>query len=311
MAKRPVARTIVHAIGLIVLAASLYFIIRQTIDLHDKLAASFSDSVFVAAIVALAAVYAANLGWMALAWGTLAGIRPEGAARRALLTLYGSANLGKYLPGNVMHYAIRQLLAQKVGLSQSAAVTATVSEQLLHLPVVGLVAGLGALIALAAGGAAFGPIPPLVLVGLPLAGTAALIAFPLLSRKLALRFTLFQSFGQVRVRDILRAGRLQGQFFIASAVSVGLLHLLLAGSFSLANLALTACLYLWCWLAGFIVPGAPGGLGVREALMLTALAPVMGAEQALVISFASRAVTVLGDLLFFARVHIANRLAAP
>ena len=52
-----------------------------------------------------------------------------------------------------------------------------------------------------------------------------------------------------------------------------------------------------CWLGGFLVVGAPGGLGVREALFLGILGPLVGEAPALVSALTFRVATTLGDVV--------------
>jgi uncharacterized membrane protein YbhN (UPF0104 family) len=54
-----------------------------------------------------------------------------------------------------------------------------------------------------------------------------------------------------------------------------------------------------CWVAGFVVPGAPAGLGVREALFIRLFAPGIGEGVAACVAVAYRIITTLGDLLTF------------
>jgi uncharacterized membrane protein YbhN (UPF0104 family) len=53
------------------------------------------------------------------------------------------------------------------------------------------------------------------------------------------------------------------------------------------------------WLAGFLSPGVPAGLGVREAVLLLLLPPAMGDAATVSVTLAMRLTTTLGDLLFF------------
>ena len=53
------------------------------------------------------------------------------------------------------------------------------------------------------------------------------------------------------------------------------------------------------WIAGYLVPGAPGGLGVREAVMLLLFAPMVGPGVAVGISISMRVANMLGDGLAF------------
>ena len=60
----------------------------------------------------------------------------------------------------------------------------------------------------------------------------------------------------------------------------------------------TAALYIVAWLIGFAMPGAPGGLGVREAFMVMQLAPAAGEPEALAFALMTRLVSIAGDMLF-------------
>ncbi len=90
--------------------------------------------------------------------------------------------------------------------------------------------------------------------------------------------------------------------FYAAALVVGGVSLwLLLGvdhathvGFGLALLA-----YTTSWLAGFITPGAPSGLGVREFILTRLLAPVMGEPQALLAAALLRLCSVSADVVAF------------
>jgi uncharacterized membrane protein YbhN (UPF0104 family) len=58
-------------------------------------------------------------------------------------------------------------------------------------------------------------------------------------------------------------------------------------------------LFAIAWIAGYLVPGAPGGLGVREAMMVMVLSPVLGAGAAVGLSLTLRLTTTLGDAVAF------------
>jgi uncharacterized membrane protein len=65
------------------------------------------------------------------------------------------------------------------------------------------------------------------------------------------------------------------------------------------------------WVAGFITPGSPAGMGVREAILVAALGPILGTGVALGVSIALRAVTTLGDGLAFLAALALKRFAVP
>ena len=57
--------------------------------------------------------------------------------------------------------------------------------------------------------------------------------------------------------------------------------------------------YALAWAIGFVVPGAPGGLGVREAMLLTFLSGAVEDKSVLIAAILFRVATTLGDALFF------------
>ena len=69
--------------------------------------------------------------------------------------------------------------------------------------------------------------------------------------------------------------------------------------------------YLIAWLAGFVVPGAPGGLGVRESMLVLLLSNTgeSASAMALGLGFGMRFVSTLGDVIAVAIAYGLDRLA--
>jgi uncharacterized membrane protein YbhN (UPF0104 family) len=55
--------------------------------------------------------------------------------------------------------------------------------------------------------------------------------------------------------------------------------------------------YVLAWLAGFVVPIAPSGLGAREATLIAILASRFGVGPATAIAVSIRFASIVGDLL--------------
>ena len=66
-------------------------------------------------------------------------------------------------------------------------------------------------------------------------------------------------------------------------------------SFQQALLLTSSCII--AWVSGFILPGAPGGLGVREMVLTLLLAQSAGQEKIVAMGVLHRLITVLGDFL--------------
>jgi uncharacterized membrane protein YbhN (UPF0104 family) len=62
-------------------------------------------------------------------------------------------------------------------------------------------------------------------------------------------------------------------------------------------LVLSVGAYAFAWCVGFLIVFAPSGLGVREVLLVTMLAPMVGAGTATAVALVSRVLTTVSDLL--------------
>ena len=65
------------------------------------------------------------------------------------------------------------------------------------------------------------------------------------------------------------------------------------------NLLEMVLLFAVSWTAGFLVPGSPGGIGVREAVMIQLMGPAIGLETALGVALVMRLCSMGADALAF------------
>jgi len=69
---------------------------------------------------------------------------------------------------------------------------------------------------------------------------------------------------------------------------------------------ISACIV--AWTVGFVTPGAPGGIGVKEAILSLILADFYGREYVLVCALLFRIVTVSADVLTFSFFMILKKI---
>lgn len=212
------------------------------------------------------------------------------------LRAYLISHLGKYVPGKALVVVMRVGLVTPHGARPATAAFATLYETLVMMAAGGLLAALGFLARpielwpIAAGvglGLAFlVVVDPRVfpriasVASRPLKGVGA-DALPRFSTRLLAEGLLWSSAGWVLLGlsqvAVIRALRPEG-------VEAGLWPLV-AASVALAT------------VAGFAVAVLPGGLGVREGLLMVTLEPAIGAEPAVLGALALRLTWVLGELL--------------
>ncbi len=88
-------------------------------------------------------------------------------------------------------------------------------------------------------------------------------------------------------------------YYLVLGATAWLLLGVLTGRAPAAPPGYVISLFALGWIAGYLTPGAPAGLGVREAILIFGLGPLSGQEAALNTALYLRLMTLGGDLLFF------------
>lgn len=227
----------------------------------------------------------------------LSGSGADVATRRAASQLLTS-QIGKYLPGNVAHMLGRAALARADGVPLALSGAATVAE---------LGCLLGGSVAIIAVALILAPDTLALLVeksGVePWTGRILAIAIGVFSLGVAGAFVLRQRAKAGRgspqgARAFLAAITLQVVAFALLGVSLLLVCQALDPTV-VPDPAYAVLVFTFAWAAGFAAPGAPGGLGVRDGLIVAGLGLVMGAGPALAVAILHRAVSVAGDVVAF------------
>lgn len=233
-----------------------------------------------AGLVGACASFAAADHVLARAWVTTTDPQAT-VSRQGLARIYARGVLMKYLPGSVFQYVSRHLGGRKAGLAHGQLVRSTVTEVGLHVVASLTVAALCLFADKAP--ALTGASAMLLVVG------AGLTRRPMLCA-LALQIAAF------------------GLFAVATALVVS--AILPAG----LGLGHFAALFMLAWLAGFLIPVAPGGLGVREAALLALAGSAAPAAGLLAATLALRAASIAGDLVYglgtFALARLKNNRGA-
>lgn len=296
-------RVLVRVASGLVVASSLAFVGLE-IWRHDPWRLAEDQASEIAGFIAGGTVIYALAGFLlAEAWRQLLGPGAAEARRGEHRALYGRAQIAKYLPGNVFHFIGRQVLGGRLGHSHATLALATLAEALLLLLVAG---GLALPLARSPVERILAPGPGWLLI--TAAGALGAVAY-LIARRLRdsgvwSRFSMRASASTWAPR-LLRAGLLHVAFFTLAGLLLwaGAAAIQAAGERTLRPTTALS-IFALAWSAGFVVPGAPAGLGVREAALMLALAPYLERDGAMVLALALRVITTLGDLLFFALCSI-------
>jgi glycosyltransferase 2 family protein len=232
-------------------------------------------------------------------WRFLMADQNHRVPMRLAMPVFFLSQLGKYLPGNVGQFLGRGVLARSTGIPVGVAVGTAVFEGIWCL-VISLTLTLLStwvlydLVTLQSVNSAFASMAGCLLIlalVLPWLSVKVLnTVLPKLSRRVgggallrlprwrtALLVSLLILTNFMLLGSVLK---MQAEVFFSSPPVDGLSITLLFNS---------------AWVAGYVVPGAPGGLGVREAMMVVLLTPLTGAPIAAGLAVSMRLTSLLGD----------------
>lgn len=244
-----------------------------------------------ASLIAMAAiVYGLALFLVAEAWHRLvsssAGMR---LSRNLTIPSMGVTQIAKYLPGNVLHFVGRHTWLSRAGVPHSTLARALVWEAACLVAASVLTASLFSL----AWPLDAEPIPiPLrqasaAALAMLLAGfglvTFLRARFPLVSR-----WTPSPAVAAAAILAMSAFFLIQGLVFVALTLTIDT-----APRLNIIPIPITA------WLVGFLTPGAPGGVGTRELVLVALMTPAAGPSKALIITTLFRVVTLVGDVVCF------------
>jgi hypothetical protein len=287
----------VRLAGWLVLALALGFLGHSLWQSAPWTLAAARSAELAVAIGAGTLVYGLAGFLLADAWRHLLG-PGAGRARRHYYALYGRTQVAKYLPGNCFHFVGRQLLGRRLGHRHGALALASLAETALLLAVAGALS----LPLLGPELTAASARSPAWLVVVVLAAAVAPIAIVVRRRgagRARARSGMGAALRSVAPR-LSRAGLLYLAFFAIGGLTLWTLAAVVRApdAPAIGLLAALSTMAL-AWWAGFVVPGAAAGVGVREAALVLTLEPQLGADGAVLVAVALRAVTTLGDFLFF------------
>ncbi|GAB2479679.1 lysylphosphatidylglycerol synthase domain-containing protein [Comamonas humi] len=223
----------------------------------------------------LACIYGAANVFLAVAWQRILAFLQISVDWHWATSAYGVSQLAKYLPGNIFQFAGRQAIGMAAGLAARPLLQSTLYE-------LGL---------LAAAGAFFG-ILVLPLLSHAVPEWSALLLFSGAMAVLGWGLKRYVS------HHLTTAWGLHGLFLAVSSLVFWSILAAVSHADDLPVAGICGA-YVLAWLIGLATPGAPAGVGVREAVLLFLLGTLVPPSDLVLAIVIGRMVTVVGDLLFF------------
>lgn len=245
---------------------------------------------FWSSILVTMIVYGCSMMLLAANWASFLDLTTENfTGHRRAFNAYNRTQIAKYLPGNVFHLVGRHMdghdggsthksLTVSLALESStllfgAGLAVLIGISILHIP---LDHEVFTLINLAA--------PILVWIT---AGVLTIAVIYLVIGKSA--------FIKRALRILFKTSAITFVFFIL----YGSLFLIIAYTLGIDPSIQVHYICLIGWIVGYVAIGMPAGIGVREAILLLLLSPLIPDEQALILIACFRLVTTGGDFVLY------------
>lgn len=248
-------------------------------------------------MIVLALLFSFLYLYMAEAWRILLVLVSRACLDKHVIFVYLKTVIFKYAPGNVFHFLGRHSLSKTHSLSHKSIAFANGVEILLQLFAVSFIIMIGTLffdISLN-----FGEYMVISKTKIVLAFSLLILLSAIILFKKKYRETLLS---QEALFTLIRVFVYHLFFLLGSAsILAAVYFFLLDVPFTFSIFVQTILASSIAWLLGFIVPGAPGGVGIREAILVLLLPTIMIVSKEIVLAGALiyRVVTISGEGLTY------------
>ena len=297
--KKPLKKKIIEILGWIISAAALYFVYQNVINIDLEAAKAKVSYSWIPYIVIFIAIYVVLMGFLATGWRyMLELLHGSELPKWRIIGIYTKTQIYKYIPSNLVHVIARIYFATQLGPSKSN----VVQSYFLEIVFMVLIGILIVLISTLTG--SFSLSDELIneirdfsggklkgfSLGILVFGALA-IGFYLIKALKNYKSSLNrQNLMRLLKLAILLLGFFYGMGLVEYFVFYSLLGMDITFMYVIALFTIT-------WLGMFVIPGAPGGIGVREFIVITLLSPIYGPDDPTIGIIIFRVITVLGDAL--------------
>jgi len=287
MKSKPLLARLSSVLGIVIGVAGVAFVARTLISKWDEVSDAFSqvDAINLVLSLLLGLAAMTSIGWI---WVTMIVARSHNVRHRNAMAWYFTGQLGKYVPGGIWPIVGRAELAVRNGIPRLDAYASTGLSLVTTYSAAVVTIGIGA-------AATTGHRLIAVLIAISLVLAFAAFSQPSL-RAAIIRVATRVSPSASSLTDPKRLARLT-VVHIPAWILMSLSTSVTATAFG-AKISIADMLFITStsWLAGFVVVGVPGGIGVREAVFTSLAGGIIGTPMAVSLALMSRVVFIAVDL---------------
>jgi hypothetical protein len=263
------------------------FVVKTLVSKWSEVTDAFSQVNAINLVLSLLLGLAAmtSIGWI---WVTMIVARSHNVRHRNAMSWYFTGQLGKYVPGGIWPIVGRAELAVRSGIPRIDAYASTGLSLVTTYAAAVVTIGIGA-------AATTGHRLIAILIAIGLIAAYAAFSQPSL-RSVIIRVASRISSSSSSLTDPKRIARLT-VLHVPAWILMSLSTSVTATAFG-ANIGIADMLFITTtsWLAGFVVVGVPGGIGVREAVFTSLAGGIIGTPMAVSLALMSRVVFIAVDL---------------
>jgi len=300
-------------LGWVTFAVAIIYLVDLLGDHYRNIPAIPLNGVSVATMLFSVVLYGFAVSLWCIGWGVLLRATGERVSMALAASIVGVSQITKYIPGNVAQHVGRAALATRAGMNLKR-VIATIGLE------AGWIIAAGALCTLLAV-AIIGPQSLSQASGVSDGQLLLVLAVAILV-PVGFAFLLSPK-GPIIVRRMLRIDDILLPGLVPSLTNLGLHFstLIIQGAITLMlcmNVFDMEGVRYWMvtgafaagWVTGVIAPGAPAGLGVREAVMVAGLSVEIDVGTAIAVTALHRLINIVGDVFVFIVAYMAWRRAS-
>lgn len=270
-------KTLLHVVGIGLAIGGVGFVIVRIQSYSDQLQSISIDGIALLYLFLLAFFYGACNLLLARAWWNQLQVYGTKVNWNWAIKTFGTSQIAKYVPGNIFQFAGRQAIGMSAGVSAKALAKSS------FLEVITLIFAGGTFLCFL--------LPTYLHFFNPYQASAVFVII------VSSVYFLLTTNMQILVG---RGYIWQTIFLLCSALCFWVVLFLFDSSKTVVlGFPTVWGAFVISWLAGFVTPGSPAGLGVRESVLLLLLESSFTTDSLLVAILVMRFVTVVGDGLFF------------
>lgn len=287
-------------------AASMVYIVHVARGAFPSAFGALLTPGVAAATLAASALFAATAVFFAAAWKILLCNLGADRSLIGVSAAVFTTQIGKYLPGNIGHHVGRTVQAKsRLGIPLPTAITSIFQESALVCLATLIVAMFtlsSTTTSMSAGtGHPIGPESGTMWIARTLIGAALFVSVASVWRKRAPPRNATLRWIQGALPDWRLVAKTLPHYLaigLLNGAALTLIYLALATPSPSEVLSLTG-IYAFAWILGFVIPGPPGGMGVRDAALLALLRSITTPEIALTVTASARIATLIADVIIF------------